>query len=247
MLIVFCEDMPLDMERLMDLCDRYAEEKGYRFETACYAHSDALLADPDARRADIIMLDIMMPCEEGHRSAGVDTARRLRSEGYEGAIVFTSTSEDYYPEGFEVGAMHYLIKPLTYEAVVQALDRAISMIRAPERIITVPVNRIQVSVPLCQIQYAEVYGRETILHTNGDTLRVLLPLKSIERMLEGGPFLRCYRSYIINMDCVASMEENCFVLLDGTRIPLTLRNRQALRERFFTYHLQNVNTSPPRF
>lgn len=240
MLVVFCEDIPRDMERLMDLCDQYAVEKGYRFETACYAHSDALLADPAAREADIMLLDIMMPCGEGSRATGIDTARQLRGEGYTGSIIFTTTSEDYYPEGFEVGAMHYLVKPLTYEALSKALSRAIYITDDPERVITVPVNRIQMSIPISRIRYAEVYGRETILHTKDDTLRVLLPLKKIERLLDDASFLRCYRSYIVNMDYVASMEDACFVMRDDTRIPLTLRNRQALREQYFSYRLKNV-------
>lgn len=240
MRIAICEDTPRDMETMLDLIDRYAGEAGYRIETLHYAHADALLADIQSRAADIMVLDIMMPGPEGSRPAGIALARTLRADGYGGAIVFTTTSDDFYPEGFEVGAAHYLIKPVAYEGMRTALDRAMLLVKEPQRMITVPVNRIQLTIPRSLVRYAEVYGRETILHTAAEKLRVLLPLKKIETQLEGDPFLRCYRSYIINMDYVKAMGEDHFLLQGDVRVPISIRTRQAIRERFFTYRMTQI-------
>ena len=240
MLIAICEDTPRDMETIIDLCDQYASEHGYIIHTLLYPHADKLLADPKAREADVLMTDIMMPGPNGATAAGIELARAMRADGFRGGIIFTTTSNDFYPEGFEVGAMHYLLKPLSYADVSAALDRAMQVVKPPERIITVPVNRIHVSIPQSLVRYAEVYGRETVLYTTTEKLRVLLPLKKIEAMLRGDPFLRCYRSYIINMDYVSSMEEDHFVLQGGVRIPITLRSRQSLKEKFFAYRLSQI-------
>lgn len=240
MRIAVCEDSPLDMERILDLCEAYALKAGYVFHLATYAHADQLLADPEALEADIMLLDIMMPCEKGEGPAGITLARCVRERGYAGSIIFTTTSEEFYAQGFEVGAAHYLIKPLTGEAVTAALDRVVKLVKDPQRIITVPVNRIQMSIPQSLIRYAEVFGRETQLYTTTEQLRVLLPLKKIERLLDGAPFLRCYRSYIINMDYVKAMEDEYFVLQGDVRIPITLRARQSIREKFFAYRLSQV-------
>lgn len=235
--IVICEDISRDMEVTLDLCDRYAAEHGYDMDLLPYGSAEKLLSDPAVRQADVLMLDIMMEGPNGPHPAGVEIARTLRREGYAGAIIFTTDSSEYYPEGFEVSAMHYLIKPLSYEAVSEALDRAVRQILKPQRVITVPVNRIQVTIATRTIRYAEVYGRETMLHTTTEPLRVLLPLKRIEELLHGDPFLHCYRSYIINMDFVQSLEDDHFRLTGGTRIPITMRNRQSIRERYFAYKL----------
>ena len=240
MLVAICEDTVRDMEAIIDLCDRYANERGYIIQTLMYPYADKMLADPEARGADVLLLDIMMEGPQGMYPAGIELARKMRAEGYAGAIIFTTTSRDYYPEGFEVGATHYLTKPLAYDDFSIALTRAMQMVKHPERMITVPVNRIQISVAQSVIQYAEVYGRETMLHTTSEQLRVLMPLKEIERLLDGDPFLRCYRSYIINMDFVKKMEEDRFILEGNVPIPISLRNRQALRERFFTYRLAHA-------
>lgn len=240
MRVVLCEDKQKEMEALLDLCDRYGLDRGYRLEVDCYAHVDLLLADAASRGADIMLLDIMMPQEGQDAALGVEAARHLRAEGYRGEIIFTSSSPDFYPEGFEVGAAHYLLKPLPYEAFAHAMDRAVARLRRPERMIRVPVDRIAVTIPQNRILYAEVYGHETILHTTTEPLRVLLPLKNIEKLLEGDPFLRCYRSYIVNMDYIIEMEESCFVLRSSQRIPLTVRKRSALRERYFAYRLSKA-------
>lgn len=240
MIIAICEDTVQDMEAILDLCDRFASEQGYMIQTLMYGSAERLLADPESRDAEILLLDIMMPGPGGTYAAGVELARHMRAEGFAGAIIFTTSSKDFYPEGFEVGATHYLVKPVAYEALSEALMRALQMVKRPERMITVPVNRVQVSVAQNQIQYAEVYGRETMLYTAAEKLRVLLPLKRIEALLDGDPFLRCYRSYIINMDYVRSLEEDHFVLQGDIRIPISLRNRQSLKERFFSYRLARV-------
>lgn len=237
MRIAICEDTALDMEGILDLCDAYANARGYILHTLLYGHAEKLLADPQARDTDAVLLDIMMAGANGMAPLGVEVARRLRAEGYAGAIIFATTSEAYYPEGFEVGAMHYLVKPISLQAFSTAMDRAVQTIKHPERVITVPVNRIQVSIAQSQILFAEVYGRETMLQTTTEKVRVLLPLKRIEELLDGDPFLRCYRSYIINMEYVSSLEDDHFVMRNGIHIPISLRNRQSLRERYFAFRM----------
>lgn len=240
MLVAICEDSLQDMEAILDLCERFADEEGYIVQTLMYPNAQKLRADPIARKADILLLDIMMPGENGMEPAGVELARTFRAENFDGAIIFTTTSDDFYPEGFEVGATHYLVKPVSYEALAKGLTRAMQLVKNPERMITVPVNRVNVSIAQGLIHYAEVYGHETMLHTATEDLRVLLPLKRIEDLLDGDPFLRCYRSYIINMDYVQSMEDDHFILQGDVRIPITLRSRQALKERFFSYRLSQM-------
>lgn len=240
MLIVICEDRLEDMERNLDLCERYAKEHRYAISTLCYPNAEKLLADAAAREADVFLLDIIMPWGDSTGPAGIALARQLRAGGYRGAIIFMTSSTDYYPEGFEVEASHYLLKPPSYDDFSAALGRVIRHTKAPERVITVPVNRIQVPIAASLIHYVEVYGRESLLHTSMEDIRVLMPLKKIESLLSGDPFLRCYRSYIINMDYISSMEEDHFVMEGGTRIPISLRSKQQLKERFFAYRLAKV-------
>lgn len=241
MLIAICEDTLLDMENIIDLCERYAEGKNFAVDTLMYPHADKLLADPRAEEADVVIMDIMM--EDGGKPGpvGVRAARQLRAQGFAGAIVFTTTSTDYYPEGFEIGAAHYLVKPVGYADLETALDRVLFLVKKPERLISVPLNRMNVSLAQSSIRYAEVYGHETLLHTGAEPLRVLLPLSKIEKLLDGESFLRCYRSYIINMDYVTSIAEDHFVLQGDVKIPLSLRNRHALREKYFAYRLMKLS------
>ncbi len=74
-------------------------------------NAGALLQSKEVMHADILFLDIYM---EG--ASGIDAANILRGKGYNGTLIFTTTSREHYAEGFDLAAAHYLIKPITWES-----------------------------------------------------------------------------------------------------------------------------------
>lgn len=233
MRIMLCEDSQADREKLMDFCARHQNETSCDIEIDSCDNVAALPGKPDA---DLLFLDIYMDDEP----KGVATARALRERDWRGVIVFTTTSREHYSEGFEVGAVHYLVKPFTYEAFCVAMDRAFQVLGHPERMYTVPIMGGQIILPESRIYYAEVHNHELLLHLDTETVRVLLPLKELEALLSVGPFLRTFRSHIVNMDQIARVEADHILLHNGERLPLALRNRQALRSKYVNYRFGDV-------
>jgi DNA-binding LytR/AlgR family response regulator len=217
----------------MGFCSRFQSESGDVLEIQSYDDAAAL---PDMPDGALLFLDLYMGGEE----KGVKAARALRERGWRGVVVFTTSSKDHYPEGFEVGAAHYLVKPFDYEVFLKAMERAIKTLGRTERVYGLPVARGKVSLPESRIFYAEVYGHETFVCLDDDKIKVLLSLKELETILSGGPFLRCFRSHILNMDKIARMEDSHFLLTSGERVPLSLRNRQALRDKYMDYRFGSV-------
>lgn len=240
MLVAILDDNRAEAGALGRLCERFGARRGLEVETALYTLAADLLDDPAARAADIYFFDIMMEGAAGYGPAGVDVARRLRQGGCGQPMVFVTASREYYPEGFEVGVVHYLLKPPAYADVEQAMERALRLLPREERVISVPVNRVRTRVNRDDIIYAEVYGRETVLNTTGGTLKVRLPLQDLEKMLDGPPFLRCFRSCLINMDYVASLADDHFVMQNGGRIPISVKARQRIKESYISYRFCRV-------
>jgi two-component SAPR family response regulator len=81
--------------------------------------------DTHARSADAAALDILL---KGQELSGIDTARKLRAQGFEGPIVFLSSSKEYGPESYEVNAAGYLEKPVTADKISILLQTASAII-----------------------------------------------------------------------------------------------------------------------
>lgn len=230
MLIVICDDLAVDREVLLDFCARYAKEKHLPFTTLEFENAGALLQNREARTASVIFLDIYM---EG--ALGVDAARILRGKGFRGALVFTTTSREHYADGFDVEAAHYLLKPISWEAFCEAMRRVRNRVDANVRRIQVNVGRSEMEIDVSGIQYIEVYGHKTILHTVRGEVTVSQSLSNLEKNLGGSPFLRCYRYFIINMAFVKRINEYSFFMKDGREIPISRDGRSDLKKRYMSY------------
>lgn len=91
--------------------------------------------------------------------SGVAAARTIRSKDRNAAIVFTTSSPDYYADGFAVGAVHYLLKPFNKSDIYEALDRCLRQVGQAERYIELTVNREVCRILLSDLLWAESRGQ----------------------------------------------------------------------------------------
>lgn len=227
--IVILDDDRPDRDRLLIFCERYAGETGLDIEADAFARPGDLPEDMSAY--DAALFDIMM--EE--TASGVDAARALRGTGWKGALVFITGSGDFYPQGFEVNATHYLIKPVAYGAFAEAMERVIEKAGRRGRTVTLPVPRGKITLPERDILFAEVYDHNTLIHTMNGKLRVNVTLTETEALLSKEYFLRCFRSYVVNMAHIERMDEAHFILTGGVRVNISQRNRQEIHNRYLDY------------
>ena len=88
-------------------------------------------------------------------------------------------------------------------------------------------------LPVEQIVYAEVFDHELHIHTaDGSTYCGRGHLSALEQRLSSCDFLRCHRSFLVNLEHVQGIEGSDFRMLDGTQIPISASNLSRVRERF---------------
>lgn len=230
MRIAFCDDNQYERHVMLGFAARYAKEHSIRIEPRPYADAVSLLDDPEANGIEAMFLDIYM---EG--VSGVEAARVLRERGYTGAIVLCTTSRDHFADGFVVDASHYLLKPVAYNSFCEAMRRVRRLTGTKARTVSVQSGHDRLSVPVAAIQYAEVFDHETVLHLHDRTFAVRQSLSALEDMLGGDPFLRCYRSFIVNMDYVERIEDDSFVMKDGARVLIARDGRKEIQSRYLAY------------
>lgn len=164
--------------------------------------------------------------------SGVEAARRLRAAGYGASIVFATTSTDHGVDSFEVRASDYLVKPFRQEDVDRTLDWCLEHMPESLRVLSVYAQGEWQELPLTSISYIEVLGHQCHIHTSRRTLVVRRGLDDLESAIDSRDFLRCHRSFLVNLNFVQDITGSDFRLSDGTLVPISSGNLSKIRNLF---------------
>ena len=170
-----------------------------------------LFAYEESEPFDILFLDVEMP-----GLSGISLAKKIRQTDENIQLVFVTGYSDYIAEGYDVSALHYLIKPVQEKKLSDVLQKAISLIQKNELFLPIQTKEGLERIPLSDIRYVEVYSNYITLHAKKD-YTVKRTLSSLEKELDNR-FYRIGRSCIINLAYVRSVHKDAVVLLDGSRI-----------------------------
>ena len=213
MRIGICDDQKEIREILTDKVKKYYPAE----DIAVYSSGEELLAD--RKLPDILFLDVQMPEKDG-----METARELRKRDRQMIIIFVTVTEDYVFQSFDVGAFHYLIKPLKEEKFEEVLQKAVRQVRerdsedagtGKERQSLIVTSKGQhITVPVQEIVYAEVFNRKIILHTMDADIEYYGKLKELEKKA-GEDFYRPHRAYLINLNFVRKYNAGAIYLKRG--------------------------------
>ena len=231
--IAVCEDESAQAEYISSLVRGWIKKTGIAAELISFASAESLLFHYDDRKdADILLLDIQMGAMNG-----VELAKIFRKENDAVQIVFITGLPDFMAEGFEVSALHYLLKPVAEAKLHEVLDRALGRLRICERFVTLTAQGGKTRLPVSEILYAEAFSHNVTIYTPARDIGLYESLSAVEAMLGDG-FIRCHRSYIVNIRRVAQVNRSELVLDDkkATRLPLSRSYYNAVNEAFIKFN-----------
>ena len=145
-------------------------------------------------------------------------AKHLRKENDTVQIIFITGYSDYISEGYEVAALHYLMKPVKEEKLCSVLERATERLSKNERVLNLKSGGEIIRVPIYQIRYAEVYGNYVTIHAASDVM-VKMTLNELENQLDER-FYRVGRSAVVNLTKVSRVTKTEIRLNEGTTMHL---------------------------
>lgn len=229
--IAICDDASIDRMILAKFASIYCDAHCLKSQIQTFSSAEELLAC--SHSWDVLLLDIYM---EG--KSGLEVAKIFRQSHSDIKIIFISSSREHALDGYEFQAIHYLVKPVSYETFAKALDRcAVDYIDA-QRYLEVISMKILVRIPLNDIRYVEVYDKASIIHTGSSSIKTYQALNDIHEQLGGIPFLRCHRSYIVNLNHVVRMETGSFVMDTQEQVPIPRAKRMEMRQIFSDYQFK---------
>lgn len=213
MRIGICDDEP-EMRSLVERYTRsWAAQSGRACEIECFPSAEALLFAETA--FDVLLLDIQMPGMDG-----IALSRKIREKDERVQLVFITSVPDFIGEGYEVAALHYLLKPVKSEKLAAVLDRACKNLKVAEAMLTLQVEGEIQMIPLNAISYLEAKGHYVTLHTDNGTFEKKSTLPEMLGRLDSR-FYRCQRSYAVNLYRIRKVSRTEVELLDGARVPLS--------------------------
>lgn len=201
--VLIVEDEASEAKKLSDLMRRYAKMEGLEFSFAW--HSNAMEMLSDKSHYDICFLDIEMPGING-----MEAAHLLRSWDDEIPIIFVTNLAKYAVKGYEVGAVGFIVKPVTYGNLKLALSRAMRiMSNNSGQTLTVPTEDGMRVIPFRSIIYIEVTKHSLTYHLEGEEpFDVRGSLSHIEDDLRDAPVVRTGKSFLANMDHISFLNNN---------------------------------------
>jgi len=214
--IGICDDSAADRDYLSALVKKWAAQAGHTVRLSEFVSGESFLFHyADDKVWDILLLDIEMG-----QMDGVTLAKRVREDNQRLQIVFITGFPDFMAEGYEVSALHYLMKPVREEKLLAVLDRAAGNLGKTEKQLCVSFDRQTVLLPLSKITYIEAQKQYVAIHTEAQEYRMKASLSDTEKQLNTY-FFRCQRSFLVNLRFVQQINRDSVLLTDGTSVPIS--------------------------
>ena len=209
-----CDDRAEDAQLVAQYVREWGESREESVALEMFPSAEAFLfAYDEDKNFDLLLLDVEMGGMDG-----VSMARRVRAGNKTVQIIFITGYSDYIAEGYDVAALHYLMKPVNREKLFGVLDRAVERLKISQRCLNLDMGGEMVRIPLYEIRYIDVRQNYVTVHAEHE-YTVKRTLNEFEKELDSG-FTRVGRSMIVNLNRIRRVTKAEVMLNDGTALPL---------------------------
>lgn len=229
--ILIVEDNPEEQATLRAHLERYAAEHGEDFQITWL--KSAIEFVDGSETADLIFMDIDLPGING-----MEAATLLRSFDQQTPLIFVTNLSQYAVRGYEVDALDFIVKPVTYYNFALRMDKAMRVMRRTAgRNVVIQTKQGMRVIPLSELISVEVLNHNLAYRAVGydKALEVRGSLAAVERDLEGGPFVRISNSCLVNMGHVRDIQGNEVRMSDGMVLYFSRARRRPAMERIADY------------
>ncbi len=226
--IAVCDDEEVQRKLIIKYLREWAKAQDKLIEITEFSSGEGLLFRwEDEKGFDLLILDIEM----GSLS-GIELAKKIRIENEDIPILFITGYETYMAQGYEVSAIQYLLKPLSKEKLFIVLDKLQRHTKPEAKLTFHTEDRILLLTP-SEIWFAEAQGHYSLLCTSHGSYLLRHSITELSKTLEGQKgFVRCHRSYLVNLRHISAITRNEIVMDDSKTLPISRSAYQMVNEAF---------------
>lgn len=227
--IAIVDDNPHDMQILLDYLKNYEDSAKESFRISCFSDGEELVTDYRPYY-DIILMDIEMS-----QMDGMTAAEHIRQTDKNVVIIFLTNMPQYAIKGYAVEALDYVLKPVSYYAFSQCLERALKRRqKRREAFLHISTGKGSLQkISYSSIYYVEIQGHTLFYHTTGGTLSATGSIREIEQQVDDR-FFRCNKCYLVNLDHVESLKGG-FAVVGGENVQISRAKKKAFLDALNNY------------
>ena len=222
---IIIDDEPKAIELLTHYCVKSQEV----FLLKSFRNPIEALECIEHKKPQLIFLDINMP-----NLSGIQLAKLIPAESH---IVFTTAYSEYAVESYNLSAIDYLLKPITYQRFLKALDKVVSLIKTKNDLISKQAtaaliiksgyDKYQLNVD--DILYLEKDGNYMIYHTLSKTILARETISEALKKLPNG-FMQTHKSFIVSIKHIEKLKSK-YAYINDVKIPVSSRYKLALEHK----------------
>lgn len=226
--IAICDDEKIMCEYLEQKVSEILKKWNIAFSIVCY--TDALECFESCLSFDLMFLDIQMP-----NLNGIALAKKLREQSAKCELIFVTILKEYVLYAFEVEAADYIYKPIELHRLEKALKRVMKRLEKQyKKCIFVQTKNYRKTIYLEEIYYIEVINRKIYVYTQNGMIEYYGKLQEVQCQLDER-FIKCHRSYIINIDYLSHYENGMIQMKNGSIVPVSRLRQKELIDTVFQY------------
>ena len=239
--IVICDDEKISLNSLKKKIEQWALSNDCfgKIKIHTFTSSeDVIESFENGLPIDALFIDIQFPSE----NTGLVIAKRLHEINEYIPIVFVTSYSEYAMEGYKVNALRYLHKPVTEQMIDECMNviwKQWLLKKGNHLTIETPTQFL--SLPLEQIIFIEILGHHCTLHTADELGKYTTrkPLYTFEGKLPTSLFVKCHRSYIVNLMYVRQLVKNELHMSNGVIIPLGNKYKDDFIKNLRNYYMED--------
>jgi len=238
--IAICDDVQSDRMQIESFINDFCSRENFRTNRIIFEDGESLVryymeGNP---RFDIVFLDIYMTGLNGLKSA--EQVRKFDSEC---KIIFTTSSTEHALISFSVFPFNYLVKPITKKVFESVFNRALEKINNEiQKNLSIKIGSKIFSLPYKDIMFIESNAKVVNVHmATSNPFSYISKLDDLESQINDKRFIRCHKSFLVNMDYISCVENYTFKLINNTQTPITQRHYVSIKKAFYDYLLDKAN------
>ncbi|MDO5292195.1 MAG: LytTR family DNA-binding domain-containing protein [bacterium] len=238
--ICLCDDDAFFLETCTRIIQQIGKETQLDLSVQTFINGESLLFELEDKvnTFDIIIMDMIMK-----EINGIGTAKQLRDFGFNGEIIFLSSSKEYAIDSFEVEPLNYILKDFHYQTKLQeVLKKAINQIEKKNaKKLIIYTKKKRIVMELSEITYIECVNKTLFLYKeDGGVEEYTSTLGSIEEKIREHGFIRCHKSYIVNAAYIETYTKAECKLRGDYSIPIGRKYANLFKEELMQYEFDHI-------